>query len=282
MSEVTEPIERSGSELIRFLTFNVRLDTVADEAAGNGWRDRLASVLETVRRADADVTGFQEVRRSQLYDLSEALSDRQGVGKPREAGDLGEYVPIFFRRSRFEREDGGDFWLSTTPETEGSIGWDASSPRHCTWVRLRDGADGTRFAVLNTHLDVRGALARVEAARLIATRSAIAPRVPTVVLGDMNAEEGSEPLEILRAAGFRDTFRYAHPAARDVQTVHHYVDLSGRRKIDYILCDAAWLVERADIIRRRAAGRLPADHYPVIADLRHRRAPDEGTGRSPR
>jgi endonuclease/exonuclease/phosphatase family metal-dependent hydrolase len=49
--------------------------------------------------------------------------------------------------------------------------------------------------------------------------------------------------------------------------VHHYVELSGSRKIDYIMCDTRWHVHAADIVRDEAAGRLPSDHFPVLADL---------------
>ncbi|MDQ3991144.1 MAG: endonuclease/exonuclease/phosphatase family protein, partial [Actinomycetota bacterium] len=250
------------------MTFNIRFDTVLDAPGGNRWEHRAKSAIETVRRFEPDVVGFQEALRSQLDDLSAALPDYEGVGKPREAGEVGEYVPVFFLRERLEGEEYGDFWLSPTPETEGSRGWDADNPRHCTWVRLRERGRALRFAVFNTHLDRRGSVARREAARMIVARVALAPDVPSVVLGDLNAEEGSEPLEAFHAGGFRDTFREIHPEATDVQTVHHYTDLSGTRKIDYILCDRRWEVVAADIVREPAAGRLPSDHFPVVAELR--------------
>jgi endonuclease/exonuclease/phosphatase family metal-dependent hydrolase len=253
---------------IHFMTFNIRFDTPIDAPAGNDWAHRVKSVIETVRRAGPDVVGFQEVLRSQLQDLIAAFPEHRSVGRPREAGDVGEYVPIFFRRDRFDAEAQGDFWLSTTPEMEGSLGWDASTPRHCTWVTLRDMASGVRFAAFNTHLDRWGELARLEAARLIVARLELAPDRPAVVLADLNAEEASESVETFRAAGLRDTFREIHPAAVDVQTVHHYRDISGSRKIDYILCDTRWDVVTADIIRDPAAGRLPSDHFPVVAQLR--------------
>jgi endonuclease/exonuclease/phosphatase family metal-dependent hydrolase len=102
---------------------------------------------------------------------------------------------------------------------------------------------------------------------LIIERIAIAPELPSVVIGDLNAMEDSDPLDILRAAGLRDTFREMHPEAVDVQTVHHYRELSGPNKIDYIMCDRRWQATGAEIIRDIAAGRLPSDHFPLSADL---------------
>ena len=249
------------------MTFNIRCDTLVDAALGNRWKDRAKSVIETVRRFGPDVVGLQEARRSQLDDLIAAFPDYHAVGQPREAGEVGEYVPVFFHKQRLNAEEHGDFWLSPTPETAGSRGWDADNPRHCTWVRVQDRKLGLRFAAFNTHLDRWGSLARLEATRLILARVGLAPDVPSVVLGDFNAEEDSEPLETFRGAGFRDTFRDIHPGAVDVQTVHHYVKLSGGQKIDYIMCDRRWEVTAAEIIREPAAGRLPSDHFPVVAEL---------------
>lgn len=257
----------AGREPIRLMTFNIRFDSPLDAPLGNRWPDRVESVIETVRRFAPDVVGFQEALHAQLDDLIAAFPEYHGVGKPREVGATGEYVPVFFDRRRFEAEQHGDFWLSPTPKTEGSRGWDADVPRHCTWARLQERDSGRRFAVFNTHLDRWGTLARLEAARVIVTEVSVAAEVPSVVLGDFNAEEDSDPLATFRAAGFRDTFRDVHPDAIDVQTVHHYTKLSGSEKIDYIVCDRRWQVRAAEIIREPAAGRLPSDHFPVVAEL---------------
>lgn len=257
--------------MIRFMTFNIRFDAVADAPGGNRWRDRLDSVRETIARSGPDIVGFQEALRTQLDDLVEAMPTHRGVGKPRDVGETAEYVPLFFDASRFTLEEQGDFWLSPTPEAEGSLGWDTGVTRHCTWVRLEDRASGLRFAVFNTHLDRWGHLARLEATKLIIQRIGLAPHLPAVILGDFNAEEDSEALSLLKAAGFRDTFRQIHPTATDVQTIHHYSDVSGSRKIDYIMCDRHWDVVEADIIRQEACGRLPSDHYPVTARVLLRR-----------
>ncbi len=252
---------------IRFMTFNIRFDNLADAAGGNRWKDRLASVVETVTRFAPHIVGFQEALRSQLDDLTAAFSGYRTIGKPREVGETAEYVPLSFDKERFEPQESGDFWLSPTPDVEGSRGWDTDVPRHCTWAKLQDRQSGLTFAVFNTHLDRWGAIARFEATKLIVTRVGLAPDVPAVVLGDFNAEEDSEPLVAFRSAGLRDSFRDLHPDAADIQTVHHYTDFSGTRKLDYIMCDRRWRVTGAEIIREPAAGRLPSDHFPVGADL---------------
>jgi endonuclease/exonuclease/phosphatase family metal-dependent hydrolase len=262
-----DPSESPRLDPLRFLTFNIRLDTVVDAATGDRWPDRVKAVLETVTRLEPDVVGFQEALQGQLDDLAAGLPGYLGIGKPREVGETGEYVPVFVNTRRVDIVDRGDFWLSPTPDSEGSRGWDTDVPRHCTWAKLIDRLTEATFAVFNTHLDWKGSLARFEAAKLIVGRAVFVSGVPTVVMGDFNAEEDSDTLTIFREAGFRDTFRELHPHAVDVQTVHHYTDLEGPRKIDYIMCSPRWQVRRAEIVRDHAAGRLPSDHFPVLADL---------------
>jgi endonuclease/exonuclease/phosphatase family metal-dependent hydrolase len=137
--------QTSAARSIRFMTFNIRFDTILDAAGGNRWAARVESVMELLRRQRPDVVGFQEALKSQLVDLTAALPDHRGVGKPREVGDTAEYVPLFFDARRFELEDHGDFWLSPTPEIEGSRGWDTDVPRHCTWARLKERRSTVRF-----------------------------------------------------------------------------------------------------------------------------------------
>jgi endonuclease/exonuclease/phosphatase family metal-dependent hydrolase len=250
------------------MSFNIRFDTEDDAPGRNRWADRADSVFETVRRCSPHIVGFQEALRSQLDDLVAAFPTHQALGGPREASPHGEHVPILVDTSRFEPEESGDFWLSPTPEVAGSIGWDAGNPRHCTWMRVRDRASEHRYAVFNTHLDNWGALARVKATRVIVAKATLGAGLPSIVLGDLNADEDSEPIETFRASGLRDTFRDVHPEERDVQTAHHYLTTSSSEKIDDILCDGRWVVIDAGIIRQPAVGRLPSDHYPVVAELR--------------
>jgi len=252
---------------LRLMSFNIRFDNPLDAEIGHGWADRLESVIETVEREAPQVVGFQEAIASQMADLTAVLPAYRSVGKPRQAGEFGEHVPIFFSSERFVLESSGDFWLSSPPEVEGSLGWDARDPRHCTWAVLSDQAGERTFAVFNTHLDRWGENARVEGARLIGGRRTIAGDLPAVVMGDFNATEDSEVLAVLRSVGFRDTYREVHPDETDIATLHHYKTPEPHRKIDFILCDEHWKVLDAAVVRQPAAGRLPSDHFPVTAEL---------------
>lgn len=254
---------------MRFLTFNIRLDTPFDEPGGNGWALRAASAAETIRRSGADVVGVQEAMPGQLRDLLGQLPGYRSVGRGRERGGTGEHVPVLFLRDRFDVEAHRDFWLSDDPEEEGSLGWDAENPRICTAAVLVDRSSGHRFAVFNTHLDQRGERARVQGAYLILKHMPDMGRLPAVVMGDFNAHPDSEPVTILRAAGFRDVLEEGKAQGPEGSegTFHGFTGQAPPGRIDYILCDAAWRVASASIERRPAGGRFPSDHFPICADL---------------
>ncbi|WP_158609455.1 endonuclease/exonuclease/phosphatase family protein [Cellulomonas triticagri] len=219
-----------------------------------------------------DVLGTQEGTRAHL----DALTDGTGfaaVGRSRDGGSTGEHSAVLCRTARVEVLEHGDFWCSPTPDVP-STGWDATTYRRiCTWVRLRDRADGARVVVLNAHLDHEGARARVESAHLLLTRAAaVAAGDPVVVTGDLNAEPGSEPLRVLHAGGLRDARALtATPPTGPVTTFTDLSDLGRpgeRRRIDHVLVGPDVGVEGYAVLDARPGGRYPSDHDPVVTALR--------------
>lgn len=225
----------------------------------------MSSVVETIRRSDADLVAVQEALPSQLQALQAALDDYRSVGRGRDPGGAGEHVPILYRHERVELESHRDFWLSANPEEEGSRGWDAENPRICTAAVFAARWSPLRFALFNTHLDHRGSTSRMESAYLILKRMAEIPDLPVVVTGDFNAFPDSPSVGLFRAAGLRDVLEVV--GANGDGTFHGFTGQALPGRIDYILCDGRWRVTSAWIERRPAAGRLPSDHFAVGADL---------------
>jgi len=246
---------------LRVVTFNVRHGLAFDRTDSWPWRrDRVAGALA---RCSPHLVCLQEVRSFQQRYLRRRLPGHGVWSRPRGRW-FGERLPVAWDRARLKLVDRGVVWLSETPDVPGSRGWDAMAPRVCTWAVLDDAALG-RVAVLNAHLDSRGATARVEGARAIA-RLAEGLGVPSLICGDLNAGEETPPLEVLRAAGFRDTFREAHPGT-DGRTFHRFDGRPRYAKLDYVLADARWTVVDAGIDREPVDGGWPSDHFPVWADL---------------
>lgn len=258
---------------VRVMSFNVRYGTARD--GDNHWDKRKDFLAATVTAFDPDLLGTQETLAFQRDFLAEKLKTHTAFGAGRDDGQgRGEMAALFYRTARFEKLDGGNFWLSETPEKVGSKGWDAALPRLATWVKLKDRTAGGTVLFLNTHFDHIGKKARHESAKLIRTKVAeLGAGCRVVVTGDFNAGEGTEPYQALfdDAGPLRDTVRIRHPQRGKLEGTFNGFDAkaTGGPRIDWIGVGREWQVHDAGIDRTVKDGRTPSDHFPVTAVLGH-------------
>lgn len=251
-------------------TWNLRLNTAAD--GPDAWPLRRDAVGELIVRHGIDLLATQEAFVDQLEDLDARLPGfaRAGVGRD-DGARAGEHAAIYWRESRLEALARGDFWLSETPH-KPSKGWDARCcHRLCSWVRLRERATGRQFVAFSAHFDHEGVVARRESAKLVLARlHAIAGALPALLLGDLNATPQSEPVGLLLAGGLRDARAASQtPAEGPLGSFNGFaLDAPLRDRIDYILLHGPWRVQRYRALdERRANGRYPSDHLPILAHL---------------
>ena len=261
---------------LRVMTFNIRLDLASD--GPNAWPHRKHMVAEIIRHEAPGLLGMQEVLLHQKTDLRAALPGYTFVGVARDDGlEKGEFSPLAFLSDRFELLQTGTFWLSSTPAQPGKA-WDAAFPRIATWAILRERTGGQRLAVLNTHFDHVGTEARANSASMIASwaRQHAGRGDAVIVLGDFNAVTASPPMALLG-----DASRSGLRLARAVSATPPYgppgtfnafkIDADTAEPIDHVLVSARFDVLRFATITQHWGGRLPSDHYPVVADLAFRR-----------
>ena len=263
------------AEAIRVGSYNIRYSP-GDLGTPNAWDCRKADMVALVRKLDLDVFGMQEVCPDQAEYLREQLPEFAFVGDHREADRTsGEASPVFYRKSRFEAEKSGTFWLSETPEVPGKPGWDAACPRVCTFQVLRDRATGKRFCLANTHTDHVGATAREKGLRLVLDRMReLGGGMPTVFTGDHNCFYGEAPARAVRevlkdcrdvvettAKGPRDTAngfgRYRHEPVRQDHCIDYIYVSDGTRVLDFVTHDD----------KRPGTDLYPSDHYPITATV---------------
>src|SRR5690606_18324877 len=189
---------------VRIMSYNIRLPHTGDGI--HYWDQRRPLLTSLIRFHEPDVIGLQEAFRRQLDEISADLPQYEWYGVCRTDGSTSpspdnEFSAILFRKDRFERLDGGTFWLSATPDIPGSVGWDAALPRIVTWVLLLDKSNGNQFYHFNTHFDHMGRQARAESAKLLLQHSAqIAGNKPTSFTGDYNCTADDDPYIILTDA----------------------------------------------------------------------------------
>lgn len=262
--------------VLRVMTYNIRYANPGD--GPNRWENRKEQLCRTIERFDPDLLGTQEVLASQRDDLKKRLKRHHVFAAGRDDGkDRGETAAIFYRKQRFEKLDGGHFWLSETPDRAGSRGWDAALPRIATWLKLKDRnqPNAPPLFVLNTHFDHRGATARLESARLIMKKlDGLAAGCRIVLLGDFNAGESSEAYSAVfaREDGRRtlvDVYRAANPTRQKHESTfsRFLTQPSTGDRIDWIGCSPDWAICSADIDRNGTKGRAPSDHFAVTALL---------------
>ncbi|MBM4003211.1 MAG: endonuclease/exonuclease/phosphatase family protein [Planctomycetes bacterium] len=259
------------------MSFNIRYGTADD--GENHWKHRKEFLVETIRNFNPDLLGTQETLAAQRDELAAALPAFELLAAGRDDGaDRGEMMALYYARDRFEKLDGGHFWLSESPEIAGSKSWDSSLPRMVTWVQLRDRRQPLARPILflNTHFDHRGTTARLESARRIRARAARElDRSRIILTGDFNTGENSEPYRRLfdDVDGLRspvvDTFRTAHPERKAGEgTFSNFkADQIDGPRIDWIGASRDFRVQSASIDRTERSGRTPSDHFPVTAVL---------------
>ena len=179
---------------MRVGTYNIRCTTPKDQGE-RSWNDRRKDFFEHLRKLDLDVFGLQEVTVGQYKEIEKEFSDYAMVGRFREAKDFtGEAVPVCYKKSRFDLEKSGTFWLSETPEKPGSKSWGTALPRVCTYVILKDKKSGKQLCFANAHTDHKSDAAREKGMLLVVDRMKdFGKGAPIVFVGDHNCRETDAP-----------------------------------------------------------------------------------------
>ena len=254
---------------IHAMSFNIRLGVAED--GPNHWDLRKELVFDVFRDHQPDVVGVQEAWKIQIDALKAAFPEFGMIGRSRQADpEKGEWCPIFYRKEKFEVVSEGTFWLSDTPEKEGTMSWGNNIPRICTWGRFKDKKTGRTFFLYNTHFDHQSQASREKSAVLC--RERIAARKPkneaTIFMGDLNAGESNLANKTL-GKSLRDTFGELHPKVKLRGTFGGWKGRADGNRIDYIyVTSKGWKIVEAAILRDHSAdNRYPSDHYPVNARL---------------
>lgn len=263
---------------LRVMSFNIRYGTAAD--GPNHWDKRRDDLLANIQAIDPDLLGTQETLKFQRDWLAEKLPQYEWLGVGRDDGkDRGEMMALYYKKDRFEKLDGGHFWLSETPDVVGSKSWDAALPRMVTWVKLRDKSDphGKPIVFFNTHFDHKGGTARQASAELLRRKVRdVGPSARVVVTGDFNSDEGSGPYHNLFnpvqgiPSPVVDSLRVVQPQRSADEGTFSGFQASAIQgpRIDWIAGSRDWEILSAKIDRTNKSGRTPSDHFAVTATLR--------------
>ena len=269
------------TDAIRVGSYNIRLSK-GDLGTPNAWECRKADLVALVRKLDLDAFGMQEVCPDQAQYLREQLPEFAFVGDHRGADRVSdEASPVFYRKSRFEAEQRGTFWLSETPEVPASKSWGTCCTRVCSYLVLRDKSTGKRFCFANTHTDHVSELARKNGMQLIIRRmKEFGKGAPIVFTGDHNCRYADAPAVAVRQI-LKDSRDISETPPRGphntFQGFGKYkdgpVDVNGKRYDDYCI-DYIYVSDGTRVLdfethddRRPGTDLYPSDHFPVTATV---------------
>ncbi len=268
-SLLTPAAENNGGERLCVMTYNLRF---ASLQGANAWPERRPLMTECIEQVSPDIIGTQEGLYWQLKDLAAALPDYGWIGLGRDGGSKGEFMAVFYRKSRLDPLAFDHFWLSDTPEVIGSATWGNFNRRMVTWIRFKDKMSNGEFYLFNTHFDHQVQLAREKSAALIRQRvEGLKTDLPVILTGDFNAGASNKAHLILTSESFFvDTWSTARERVGEgLGTFNGFKEVpKNNTRIDWILTRGNVEVEKEEIVTFNKNGKFPSDHCPLVAWLR--------------
>lgn len=235
---------RTASSGVSMLDYNIHQGLDARSLPG------IQAIADLVESVDADIVTLQEVNRG--MNLS---------------GGVDNLAWLSWRLPQYHVAYGpmhgalyGNVILSRFPiAAQGWQRYEAGlkrQPRGFVWTRLATPLG--ELTVVSTHLaSYESAAAREDRAAQSKALAALAPRVRTVLAGDLNDEPDSETVGQLVRAGLADAVRQA--GLTDAKTFHA---LAPVRRIDYVL-----LSQDLKALSARIPEVWNSDHRPVLVSI---------------
>ena len=257
---------------LHVMTFNVRRPIGRlPGRSPDVWETRKPALSALLAAERPAVLGTQEVVPGQSSAIRTALGRHyRTVGHGRGADGRGEGCPIYYDSSRLELIDWSQTALSDRPDEPGSTTWGNMVPRILVSATFRDREGSARFRFLNTHFDHISRRSRSRSAQQVRELVAGEP-LPTIVTGDLNTGEGSDPVvELLAHGTLLDAWAVAREhLSPEWGTYPNYREpRTERKRIDWIATTPSIEVVRIGMNDRRPLGVWPSDHLPVQAVVR--------------
>ncbi|MDR0351931.1 MAG: endonuclease/exonuclease/phosphatase family protein [Opitutaceae bacterium] len=261
---------RKTEAAIRVVSANIRHDFAKDFETGDSWEPRKEFCRDVLLAQDADIFCFQEMRINNFDYLKENLPGFAAFYGPAEASKNA----IFYSTKRFEKIEGGAFWLSDTPEKPFSH-LPKSGDRVANHLLLRDKLTGRRLLVWNTHFQHDNEDVRTRQARIFTSFAEKRPAdIPQILTADFNADANTPAIQHLKASGWIDSYAAVHGPAEPGYTFHGFAGRAYKNpnspgKIDFVFSNNLLRATAAEIIRDSNGKRYPSDHYFVSAEMEY-------------
>ena len=189
----TPPGPSVARPAFKVMTYNVQM---ANFGAPNV-EARKPMIVNIIRSEAADIVGIQELGSTHRSDIQAGLEDLYDFfdGQSRASTEL-----ILLRRNVLTAA--GEGMVTLSAECGGSLG--------VTYLEVQS-LRGVNFVLFNTHLCFNNPTQH--ATQLVDTLAARYPGVPAVVVGDLNARDGSDTMNFLLRQGELSMNRGSGPSS---------------------------------------------------------------------
>ena len=253
-------VEMAQSDEIKIMSYNVRCLTPMDRGE-KSWYYRADLVMADIAAEAPGIIGFQEATKWQYNYLVDCMPQYDSVITYRDKAIASEGCPIFYNTEQFTLIDKGSFWLSETPDAM-SKDWGAACYRICSYVILTENASGKDFVVFNTHLDHVSDEARIKGIEVVLDKIQQFGGLPAVIMGDLNAEVGSETYESVT-----EHFLDAQLAATDAEsgvTYQGWGEAKGKRIDYFMVSQTGFWIYNYKVLTETHDGVYSSDHNPIV------------------
>lgn len=255
-------VENNGQ--IKMMSYNLRCISPTDWGK-KAWFYRANLVIDDIKNEKPGIIGFQESTKWHYKYLVDTLKGYDSVIEYRDEAFNSEGCPIFYNTSLYELVDKGSFWLSETPEVM-SKSWGAQYNRVCSYVILTDKASGEDFVVFNTHLSHVSDEARINGIKVVLDKIAEFGSLPSVIMGDFNALEGSETYNSV-TKNFLDAKKVAEKTS-DSHTYQNWGNPEKFQRIDYFMVSkTGFKINSYDVLSAVHDGVYSSDHCPIVLEV---------------
>ena len=260
--EVSLQVEDTDN--IKMMSYNLRCISPTD-LGKKSWFYRADLIIDDIENEKPGIIGFQEATKWHYAYLTETLKGYDSVITYRDDAFNSEGCPIFYNRTLYKLVDKGSFWLSETPEVM-SKSWGAQFNRVCSYVILTDNNTGEDFVVFNTHLSHVSDEARINGIGVVLDKIAEFGSLPSVIMGDFNAEEGSETY--IKVTGNFSDARYETEKTSDSHTYQGWGNPEKYKRIDYFMISkTGFKVNGYDVLTGLHDGVYSSDHCPIVLEV---------------
>ena len=289
-----DPIELNPIEL-KVTAYNVLCSFCGnghfDDDPYDDWGTRLPHLQAQLAAFDADLIGLQELLytfpndargiRDEVADLGGRGDVYASVYYERDPSDINSSMDypdatILYRKAMFEKTRHGQVWLSPTPDTAFSTGFDPGGqlPRLVFWAEFKiiDREQSLIFAT--THVDNNSPSQELSSPLIRSRLKSIAGDLPVILVGDFNSDLTHPAyLDLTQNADWplSDTWSMAQQprATGDAQRIEAY---PFELRIDHIFVHPENSFEvldwNIDLSSYSEGSRMPSDHRPINAKLR--------------